>query len=207
MLKASLGLNNLRIMLPMISSVGEVDEALHLIYRAHAEAEEEGYKVDMPQVGVMIEVPAAVYQISDLGQRVDFLSVGSNDLTQYLLAVDRNNPRVADLYQSFHPAVLTALYKIAQDAKAINKPVSICGELAGNPAGAVILMAMGFEMLSMNASNLPKVKSVIRGVTLEWAQELLAEIMQLENAQVIAATVELALEKIGLGRMIGPGRN
>ena len=207
MLKASLGLNNLRIMLPMVSSVGEVDEALHLIYRAHAEAEEEGYQVEMPQVGVMIEVPAAVYQISDLGQRVDFLSVGSNDLTQYLLAVDRNNPRVADLYHSFHPAVLTALYKIAQDAKAINKPVSICGELAGNPAGAVILMAMGYEMLSMNSSNLPKVKSVIRGVTLEWAEELLAEIMQLENAQVIAATVELALEKVGLGRMIGPGRS
>jgi phosphotransferase system enzyme I (PtsP) len=207
MLKASIGLNNLRIMLPMITSVGEVDEALHLIYRAHAEVEEEGDKVEMPQVGVMVEVPAAVYQIRDLGQRVDFLSVGSNDLTQYLLAVDRNNPRVADLYDSFHPAVLTALYKVAQDAKAINKPVSICGELAGNPAGAIILMAMGYEMLSMNASNLPKVKSVIRGVTLAWAEELLAEIMQLEDAQVIAATVELALEKVGLGRMIGLGRS
>ena len=206
MLRASIGLNNLRIMLPMITSVGEVDEALHLIYRAHAEVEEAGHQVEMPQVGVMIEVPASVYQISDLGQRVDFLSVGSNDLTQYLLAVDRNNPRVADLYNSFHPAVLTALNKIAQDAKAINKPISICGELAGNPAGAVILMAMGYEMLSMNASNLPKVKSVIRGVTQEWAEELLAEVMQLENAQVITATIELALEKVGLGRMIGPGR-
>ena len=207
MLKASVGLNNLRIMLPMVSSVSEVDEALHLIYRAHAETEEEGIVVNMPEVGVMIEVPAAVYQIVDLGQRVDFLSVGSNDLTQYLLAVDRNNPRVADLYNSFHPAVLTALYKIAQDAKAINKPISICGEFAGNPAGAVLLMAMGYEMLSMNAANLPKVKSVIRGVSLEWAQKLLAEVMQLENAHVIAATVELALEKIGLGRMMGPGRS
>tara|TARA_B110001454_G_scaffold23735_1_gene23229 strand:- start:10901 stop:13177 length:2277 start_codon:yes stop_codon:yes gene_type:complete len=207
MLKASHGLNNLRIMLPMVSSVGEVDEALHLIYRAHAETEEEGIHVVMPEVGVMIEVPAAVYQIADLGHRVDFLSVGSNDLTQYLLAVDRNNPRVANLYNSFHPAVLTALYKIAQDAKAINKPVSVCGELAGNPAGAVILMAMGYDMLSMNASNLPKVKSVIRGVSLAWAQELLAEVMQLENAHVISATIELALEKVGLGRMIGPGRS
>ena len=207
MLKASVGLDNLRIMLPMISSVGEVDEALHLIYRAHAETEEEGIKVNMPEVGVMIEVPAAVYQIADLGQRVDFLSVGSNDLTQYLLAVDRNNPRVADIYNSFHPAVLTALYKIAQDAKAINKPISICGEFAGNPAGAVLLMAMGYEMLSMNAANLPKVKSVIRGISLEWAQQLLAEVMQLENAHVITATIELALEKIGLGRMIGPGRS
>lgn len=206
MLKASKELNNLRIMLPMVSSVGEVDEALHLIYRAHAETEEEGIFVDMPEVGVMIEVPATVYQIAELGQRVDFLSVGSNDLTQYLLAVDRNNPRVADLYNSFHPAVLKALYKIAQDAKAINKPISICGEFAGNPLGALLLMAMGYEMLSMNASNLPKVKSVIRGVSLEWAQTLLAEVMQLENAHVITATMELALEKVGLARMIGPGR-
>lgn len=207
MLKASHGLNNLRIMLPMVSSVGEVDEALHLIYRAHAETEEDGIYVAMPEIGVMIEVPAAVYQIKDLGQRVDFLSVGSNDLTQYLLAVDRNNPRVADLYHSFHPAVLTALAKIAEDAQAINKPVSVCGELAGNPAGAVVLMAMGYDMLSMNASNLPKVKSVIRGVSQDWAQTLLAEVMQLENAHVIAATIELALEKAGLGRMIGPGRS
>jgi phosphotransferase system enzyme I (PtsP) len=207
MLKASIGLNNLRIMLPMVSSVGEVDEALHLIYRAHAETEEEGITVNMPEVGVMIEVPAAVYQIEEIGQRVEFLSVGSNDLTQYLLAVDRNNPRVADIYNSFHPAVLKALYNIAQDAKAIKKPISICGELAGNPLGALLLMAMGYEMLSMNASNLPKVKSVIRGVSLAWAQDLLAEVMQLENAHVITATIELALEKEGLGRMIGPGRN
>lgn len=204
MLKASQGLNNLRIMLPMVSSVNEVDDALHLIYRAHAEVEEEGIVVEMPEVGVMIEVPAAVYQIEELGQRVDFLSVGSNDLTQYLLAVDRNNPRVADIYNAFHPAVLKALYKIAQDAKAINKPISICGELGGNPIGAVILMAMGYEMLSMNASNLPKVKSVIRGISLEWAQELLEQIMKLENANVVTATVELALKKVGLGRMIGP---
>jgi phosphotransferase system enzyme I (PtsP) len=206
MLKASQGLNNLRIMLPMVSSVGEVDDALHLIYRAHAETEEEGYSVEMPEIGAMIEVPGAVYQIADIGQRVDFLSVGSNDLTQYLLAVDRNNPRVADLYHSFHPAVLIALNNIAKEARRINKPVSVCGELAGNPAGAVILMAMGYDMLSMNASNLPKVKSVIRGISHEWAQQLLAEVLQLENAQVIAATVELALEKVGLGRMISPSR-
>lgn len=206
MLKASQGLNNLRIMLPMISSVGEVDDALHLIYRAHAETEEEGYEVEMPEIGAMIEVPAAVYQITDIGQRVDFLSVGSNDLTQYLLAVDRNNPRVKELYHSFHPSVLTALKSIADQAKAIDKPVSVCGELAGNPAGAVILMAMGYDMLSMNASNLPKVKSVIRGVSQEWSKQLLAEVMQLENAHVISATIELALEKVGLGRMISPSR-
>lgn len=207
MLKASEGLNNLRIMLPMITSVSEVDEALHLIYRAHAEVLEEGFDVEMPQVGVMIEVPAAVYQIRELGQRVDFLSVGSNDLTQYLLAVDRNNPRVADLYQAFHPAVLNALKMIADMAHEIGKPVSVCGELAGNPLGAVLLMAMGYDMLSMNATNLPKVKSVIRGIHLEWANQLLAEVLRIESAPVITATLQLSLEKAGFGRIIGPGRS
>src|SRR5690554_3420242 len=117
MLKASEGLNNLRIMLPMISCVSEVEEALHLIHRAHHEVCEEGMSVSMPPVGVMIEVPGAVYQVKELADRVEFLSVGSNDLTQYLLAVDRNNPRVAGLYHSYHPAVLQALFKIVCDAK------------------------------------------------------------------------------------------
>lgn len=206
MMKASEGLNNLRIMLPMITSVGEVDEALHLVYRAHAELLEEGRNIEMPQVGVMVEVPAAVYQIRDLGSRVDFLSVGSNDLTQYLLAVDRNNPRVADLYQAFHPAVLNALKMIADAAAAIGKPVSVCGELAGNPLGAVLLMAMGYDMLSMNATNLPKVKSVLRGVSREWAVQLLQDVLQVESAPVIAAMLQLSLEKAGFGRIIGPAR-
>src|SRR5690554_5420508 len=197
MLKASEGLNNLRIMLPMISSTSEVEAALHLIYRAHAEVSEEGFDVVMPQVGVMIEVPAMVYQISDLCQQVDFLSVGSNDLTQYLLAVDRNNPRVANLYQAFHPAVLKALQYIADQAHIEGKPVSVCGELAGDPMGAVLLLAMGYDSLSMSATNLPKVKALIRGVRMEWAKELLADVLQLENAQVIASTLQLALEQIG----------
>ncbi len=206
MIKASEELNNLRIMLPMISCVNEVDEALHLIYRAHAEVLEEGFDVEMPQVGVMVEVPAAVYQIRELAQRVDFLSVGSNDLTQYLLAVDRNNPRVADLYQAFHPAVLNALKTIADNAHAVGKPVSVCGELAGNPMGAVLLLAMGYDMLSMNATNLPKVKSVIRGISQDWARNLLEQVLSLESAPVIAATLQLSLEKAGFGRIIGPAR-
>ena len=204
MMKASEGLNNLRIMLHMISNVSEVDAALHLIYRAHVETLEEGFKVEMPEVGVMIEVPAAVYQIRDLAQRVDFLSVGSNDLTQYLLAVDRNNPRVADLYQAFHPAVLQALQHIVKEAHSEGKSVSVCGELAGNPMGAVLLMAMGYDCLSMNATNLPKVKSIIRGISREWADNLLSEVIGMESGDVIASTMQLMLEKAGFGRIIGP---
>ncbi len=206
MLKASEGLDNLRIMLPMVSNVNEVEEALHLIYREYHEVCAEGYDVAMPQVGVMIEVPAAVYQVKELAERVDFLSVGSNDLTQYLLAVDRNNPRVASLYHSFHPAVLQALYRIAQDSREAGVQLSICGELAGDPAGAVLLTAMGYDALSMNASNLLKVKSVIRGIDLSWAKQLLEQVLMLDSPYIVRSTLDLALKDAGFNRYLRPSR-
>jgi phosphotransferase system enzyme I (PtsP) len=158
----------------------------------------------MPPIGVMIEIPAAVYQTRELARQVDFLSVGSNDLTQYLLAVDRNNPRVADLYDYLHPAVLQALQNVVRDAHAEGKPVSICGEMAGDPAAAVLLMAMGFDSLSMNATNLPKVKWMLRQINLSKARELLAELMTIDNPQVIHSSLQLALKNLGLARMINP---
>ncbi|MDX1635545.1 MAG: phosphoenolpyruvate--protein phosphotransferase [Marinobacter sp.] len=207
MLKASEGLNNLQIMLPMISNISEVEESLHLIYRVYHEVREEGYNIHMPKVGVMVEIPAAVYQVRELAERVDFLSVGSNDLTQYLLAVDRNNPRVAQLYHSYHPAVLQALVRIAHDCHAVGKPVSICGELAGDPGGAVLLMAMGYDALSMNAASLPKVKSVIRSIGRDWAAQLLEDILLLDSPHVIKSCVDLALRSAGFGRYLRPGRS
>lgn len=152
----------------------------------------------------MIEIPAAVYQTKELARQVDFLSVGSNDLTQYLLAVDRNNPRVADLYDYLHPAVLQALQNVVRDAHAEGKPVSICGEMAGDPAAAVLLMAMGFDSLSMNATNLPKVKWMLRQINLSKAKELLAELMTIDNPQVIHSSLQLALKNLGLARINNP---
>lgn len=204
MLKASEGLNNLRILLPMISGVQELEESLHLIHRAWGEVRDEGVDIPMPPVGVMIEIPAAVYQTRELARQVDFLSVGSNDLTQYLLAVDRNNPRVADLYDYLHPAVLQALLKVVNDAHAEGKPVSICGEMAGDPAAAVLLLAMGFDSLSMNATNLPKVKWLLRQLSLSKARELLDQLMGIDNPQVIHSALHLALRNLGLGRVINP---
>ncbi|UFQ97513.1 phosphoenolpyruvate--protein phosphotransferase [Pseudomonas wenzhouensis] len=207
MLKASEGLNNLRILLPMISGIQELEEALHLIHRAWGEVRDEGIDVPLPPIGMMIEIPAAVYQTRELARQVDFLSVGSNDLTQYLLAVDRNNPRVADLYDFLHPAVLQALQKVVNDAHLEGKPVSICGEMAGDPAAAVLLLAMGFDSLSMNATNLPKVKWLLRQITQSKAKELLGQVMTMDNPHLIYSTLHLALRNLGLGRVINPASN
>ena len=202
MLKANDGLGNLRIMLPMISSVSELDEALDLIRRSHREVVQEGVTTELPSIGVMVEVPSAVYQARALARRVDFLSVGSNDLTQYLLAVDRNNARVADLYHSLHPAVLQALQEVATAAMAEGKKVGICGELAGDPEGAVLLLAMGYDMLSMNATSLPKVKKALRNVSLVEARELLAAALQREDPAEIHALLERFLAEHGMERFI-----
>jgi len=201
MMKASVGLNNLRIMLPMVSNVKEIDDALELILRAHDELIEDGLQIPLPPIGVMVEVPAAVYQARALAKRVSFLSVGSNDLTQYLLAVDRNNARVAELYHAYHPAVLHALQKVADAGHAEGKQVSICGELAGDPAAAVLLLAMGYDILSMNATNLPKVKSVIRNVSLSKAKEVLAKVMQMETSAEIRDYLDGELKTAGVGRL------
>lgn len=206
MLKASEGLDNLRIMLPMISNVSEVEEALHLIYRVYHEVRADGFDIKMPPVGVMIEVPSAIFQVKEISERVDFISVGSNDLTQYLLAVDRNNPRVASLYHTFHPAVLQALCKIAIDAHAVGKHVGICGELAGDPGGAILLIAMGYDVLSMNAVSLPRVKAALRSISLSWAQQLLNRLLLLDNAEVVKSTLELALKEVGYEQFSRPQR-
>jgi phosphotransferase system enzyme I (PtsP) len=196
MMRASEGLNNLSILLPMISNLAELESALELIYQVYDElTEEEGYQIEMPNVGAMIEVPAAVYQIREIARRVDFLSVGTNDLTQYLLAVDRNNPRVADLYHTCHPSVLRALRSIVEGAKGENTPVSVCGEMAGDPVGAVLLMALGFRVLSMSATNLLKVKAILRQVSLTEAETLLEDVMMMPDAQAVLKHMEEALKK------------
>ncbi|MCZ0944671.1 MAG: phosphoenolpyruvate--protein phosphotransferase [Gammaproteobacteria bacterium] len=203
MLKANSGLKGvLRIMLPMVSSVSEVEEAQRLVGQAHREVAEEGFEVKDPLIGVMVEVPSAVYQARELARRVDFIAVGSNDLTQYMLAVDRNNSRVADLYRDFHPAVLRALREVARNAHAERKDIGICGELAGTPIGAVLLMAMGYQVLSMNATNLPKVKWLLRNIKRTDARRMLARVLKMERAEEIRRYMEGQLIDAGLGRLV-----
>ena len=205
MLRASEGLNNLRIMLPMISSVPELDRAIELIDRAYDElSQEEGYSIQRPEVGAMIEVPAAVYQVKELGRRVSFLSVGTNDLTQYLLAVDRNNPRVANLYHALHPSVLRALKIIHEQATSVDCQISVCGEVAGDPLGAVVLLGLGYENLSMSANGLLKVKSMLNQVSKEEARTLAKRALRMSDANSVSVFLSDALNRPELSKLYRP---
>ncbi len=205
MLRANVGLNNLHILLPMISNVAELNDALALIHRVYGELLEEGEEVVMPKVGVMIEVPSAVYMAESLAKRVDYFSIGSNDLTQYLLAVDRNNSRVAGLYDALHPAVLKAIYQVVQAGHTYNKPVGICGEMAGDPAAALLLVGMGLDSLSMSASSLLRVKWVLRHFSRNRTRQILDDVLKLEDADLIRAHMNHILELAGMGVLLGAG--
>ena len=206
MLRASQDLNNLAIMLPMISSVSELEAALPYLQQAYDEIINEGTNIQYPKIGVMIEVPSAIFQAYELAKRVDFISVGSNDLTQYLLAIDRNNSKVAKHYESLHPALWRALHQIVKAARKAKKPAGICGELAADPLAAILLIALGFDSLSMNARSLLRIKWVIRHFSMQRAKELLNEVMQMDDAREVSVHMEMALDEAGLGGLIRAGR-
>jgi len=206
MLRAAIGYNNLRILLPMISSLGEVDDARAFIESTVEGLAEEGYPVVMPPLGVMIEVPGMVYQVAELARRVDFLSIGTNDLTQYLLAVDRNNARVADIFDEFHPAVLRAIGMIADQAKTANIELGVCGEMAGNPLATPLLIGMGVNSLSMSASSLLPVKSVVRSLSQTKAKQLVKKALVQEDAGSVRRVMQQAIEDMNLGGLLRAGR-
>ena len=202
MLRANIGLDTLRILFPMITTVEDVDEALRLLARAEQELREEGYAVTHPPVGVMIEVPAAAWQTGQLAQRVDFLSVGANDLTQYLLAVDRDNARVANLYDSLHPAMLKTLAHIIEQGHRAGRPVNLGGELASDPGAAVLLLGMGVDGLNPSTVSVPRVKWAIRSFTHAEARELAQQALELDTVRQIRRLLDAALRRAGLDEII-----
>jgi len=206
MLRANEGLGNLSILLPMITRLEELQQSMALIQRAHREILDEGLDVPLPPIGVMIETPAAVYQIETIAKRVDFISVGTNDLTQYLLAVDRNNERVARIYDSLHPAVLAALMQIRRGAERHGKPLSICGEFAGDPMGAVLLLGMGIDSLSMSAGSLLRIRWVVRSFSYARAREILERALGMEDGRSVRNMLIEELERAGIGGLIRAGK-
>ena len=206
MLRASVGLENLRVLIPMVGSVDEAEEAVHLLQRSWQELTDEGVEVALPPCGLMVEVPSAVYQAAALARCVDFLSIGTNDLTQYLLAVDRGNERVAARFDSLHPAVIRALQQVMEAGEQQYKPVSVCGQAAGDPAMAILLLGMGIHSLSLSAGDLPRIKSVIRTFSRAQAQSLLNEVLQMEKAAEIRKLLSAALVQAGLGGLVRAGK-
>ncbi|MHA7839186.1 MAG: putative PEP-binding protein, partial [bacterium] len=152
-------------LLPMISNLGELREARALIDSVRLELEREGSRFDPGlKVGVMIEVPSAAITASVLAEECDFFSIGTNDLTQYTLAVDRGNERVAHLYDSLHPAVLQLIHRTVQAAGEARIPVSVCGEMASNPLSVPILVGLGIGELSGTPASVPVVKEIVRAL-------------------------------------------
>lgn len=207
MMRANAATGNLSILLPMVTSIEEIDEAKRLIERAAREVEEMiGYEIPRPRIGVMLEVPSMVFLLPHLANRIDFISVGTNDLTQYLLAVDRNNTRVANIYDSLHPAVLRALSMIAQDADRYDLDLRLCGEMAGDPMCVTLLIGLGFRHLSMNGRSVARVKYLLRHVDLEEAQTLARRSLEAQMATEVRHQVAAFMERRGMGGLIRGGR-
>lgn len=207
MLRANAASGNLSILLPMITSIDEVDEARRLIDRAGREVEEVlGYELPKPRLGVMVEVPSMVFMLGHLASRVDFISVGTNDLTQYLLAVDRNNTRVASLYDSLHPAMLRTLQLIAAETERYGIDLCLCGEMAGDPMCVALLVGMGYRHLSMNGRSVARVKYLLRHITLEEVQLLAQRSLEAQLATEVRHQVASFMERRGMGGLIRGGR-
>ncbi len=193
-LKAILRANqkgNVQILLPMVSGLAEVRQVRKLLDKAAAELKKEGKpfgeKVDL---GIMIEIPSAVIIADVFAREVDFFSIGTNDLVQYTLAVDRGNEKVAKLYSHFHPAVLRMLKMTLTAAKKAKIPVGMCGEMAGDPMAIPILLAMGFKELSVAHTQIPAIKKLIRELALEECRQLYQKIENCTTANEIKHEVE-----------------
>ena len=188
-----------RIMFPFVSGPGDLRVALSLLEEVKAELRAEGtpFREDVP-VGVNLEVPSAALVADLLAPDVDFFSVGTNDLIQYLLAVDRTDPRVSLLYEPLHPAVLRTLARIAAFAREQGRPLSVCGEMAGQPLQAVLLVGLGFRSLSMAPSAIPRVKEALRGIRADAAAALAERCLGLRTGEQIEELVRGALPPAAL---------
>ncbi len=180
-----------RIMFPMISGIAEIRSCKRIVCEVQAQLDREGisYDPDLP-IGIMIETPAAVIIAPLMAQEVDFFSIGTNDLIQYFLAVDRGNEHVAYLYDPLHPAILRALKATCDAANAAGIEVCICGEMAGEPLYSLVLVGLGLHELSMNPACIPRVKRVLRQVSKRDGELLVDKLLLLSTSKEVSATIE-----------------
>lgn len=188
---------NIKIMYPMISSLSELRRANTILEEAKDELRREGIPFDENlEVGIMVEIPSAAITADILAKEVDFFSIGTNDLIQYTLAVDRMNEKIANLYEPFHPAVLRLIKNVIDASHRAGKWTGMCGEMAGDPLAAPILLGMGLDEFSMSATSISQVKKVIRSLTYDQAREIANKALEMESPGEIKEMVNKVLEEI-----------
>jgi phosphotransferase system enzyme I (PtsP) len=192
-------LGNVRIMLPMISGIEEMRRARELIEQVKVDLQRDGeeFASNVP-VGMMVEVPSAVALATHLIREADFFSIGTNDLIQYMLAVDRNNHKVSPLYEPLHPAVLGAIHDTVQAAKAAGKWVGICGEMASDPLCTLVLLGMGLDDLSMSPFFVPPVKRIIRSVSQAEVRALTRDVLSLPTVKEVKGYLFDGMKTLGI---------
>lgn len=184
-----------RILLPMVSHLDELRQVKAILAETQEELRAEGREFcEHCPLGIMVEVPSVALMVDAFAEEVDFLSLGTNDLTQYTLAVDRSTARVADLYDPFHPAVLRLIEMVTDSGRRHGIPVSICGEMAGDPLATLLLIGLGIECLSMSPGLIPEVKAVIRASSLEQARQIADHCLKLKTGNAVRQYLE---EKVG----------
>ncbi|HEQ72273.1 MAG TPA: phosphoenolpyruvate--protein phosphotransferase, partial [Spirochaetia bacterium] len=186
---------NLKIMFPMISGIEELLRTLDIVDQVKFELKKEkvDFRKDIP-VGAMIEVPSAALTSEILAKKVDFFSIGTNDLIQYTIAVDRSNEKIAYLYEPFHPGVLKLIKMIVENAHAAGIPVSMCGEMAGDLSATVVLLGMKLDELSMSPFTIPEIKNIIRNISQKEAEGVVQAISKMSFSQEIDEYVKNWME-------------
>lgn len=196
MLRAS-AMKNVKIMFPMISGIEELRQAKKLLQECKEELKKEDKKFDEKiPVGAMIEVPSAALTADILAKESDFFSIGTNDLIQYSLAVDRSNEKVAYLYEPGHPAVLRLIKRIIEVAHSNNIWVGMCGEMSGEPIYALLLLGMGLDRFSMSAPQIPKIKELINSIKFSEAKKIMVKVLELYTSKEVEKCLQEELKRI-----------
>ena len=188
---------NVWIMLPMVGSMDDIRTAKQIIGEVKEELEKEGvqYNPDV-KIGIMIEIPAIALIADMAAKEVDFASLGTNDLCQYLTAVDRLNPHVSQYYQTYHPSMFRLIGQTAAAFHAAGKPIGVCGEMGGDPLTAAVLIGLGIRKLSMGIASVAGIKKLITGLTIPKAEELAEKVVTLSTADEVEAYVKRELESL-----------
>jgi phosphotransferase system enzyme I (PtsI) len=199
------GHGDVRLMLPLVNNVEEIRQVRGLLEEEEARLAREGIAYNAGyKLGVMVETPAAVLDAAELARYCDFFSIGTNDLVQYTLAVDRTNARIAHLYDPFHPSVVRQLHQVARAGRAAGIEVSVCGEMAANPLGAYLMLGLDITALSMAWPSLPEIKELVRGIRMEDARAAARNALEASTgAEVVRVLAEGLREAVDIKAFAG----